>query len=192
MAHRGIAIDHPENAAVIAHLSRPAVIRDRAGAIRKLEQMLAERPDPTIARALEKLRNGIPDPPRLASQPAEGADRMALGTHPDIVDHLWAIGARLPTDCSWVAFRQPVLAHSVSGIIFGLGIGTLGYALRLPPALSAEAMASGATQTRTWTAPDGPRTYSLAKYGPDWWFGLWRTDEDERWSRAAYDYFGAM
>ena len=117
---------------------------------------------------------------------------MALGTHPDIVERLWAIGRALPTDCRWVAFRRPVLAHSRTGIIFGLGIGTLGYALRLPPPLGAEAAAAGASQTREWTGPEGPAVFSLADYGPDWWFGRWRADEDRRWSEAAYAHFGAM
>jgi hypothetical protein len=108
------------------------------------------------------------------------------------VERLWAIGRALPTDCCWVAFRRPVLAHSQTGIIFGLGIGTLGYALRLPPPIGAEARAAGASQTRAWTGPEGPAAFSLADYGPDWWFGRWRADEDRRWSHAAYAHFGAM
>ena len=98
----------------------------------------------------------------------------------------------MPTDCRWVAFHQPVLAHSATGVIFGLGVGTLGYALRLPPPIAAQAAAAGAAQTREWKGPDGPMRWSLADYGPDWWFGRWRKDEDARWSRAAYDHFGAM
>src|SRR5437868_5536930 len=83
-----------------------------------------------------------------------------------------------------------VIAHVVTGLIFGLGIGTLGYALRLPPQCAADAKASGATTTRNMIGADGPRIYSLRDYGSDWWFGVWRADEDARWSRAAYDHFG--
>lgn len=150
------------------------------------------RPNPAIAHSIYKLENNLPDPPKPPSEPPGSIDRMALGTHPDIVDHLWSIGRSLPRDCSWVAYRQPVLAHFVTGIIFGLGIGTLGYALRLPLHCAAQAEASGATKTRNIKGAEGPWTYSLSDYGSDWWFGIWRPEEDARWSRAAYDHFGAM
>jgi len=101
------------------------------------------------------------------------------------------IGRKLPTDCAWVAFRRPVLAHSETGIIFGLGIGTLRYALRLPPEFVREAQESGAQQTRSGLGLNKDETYSLTDYGPDWWFGRWREDEDRRWSLAAYVQFGA-
>lgn len=190
MTHRGIAIDHPANAAVIAQLSRPTIVHDRAGLIETLERLQEKHFSQVIDNALHRLRNDIPDPP-TPSEPPDGVNRFALGTHPDIVDRLWKIGRNLPTDCCWVVFRRPVLAHSETGIIFGLGIGTLGYALRLPPLIVAEAAASGATQMREWRGPKGPVTYSLAEYGPDWWFGRWHADEDRRWSQAAYAHFGA-
>ena len=192
MAHCGIAVDHPANAAVVARINRSLAIEDRPRLIRRIEEMLADRPDPAVARALQKLRDDTPDPPRPASEPPGSVDRMALGTHPDIVDHLWSIGRGLPTDCCWVSYRQPVLAHSMTGVIFGLGIGTLGYALRLPPLVAAEAATAGATRTRPCVSLDGPVTFSLDAYGPDWWFGLWRSEEDHRWSHLAYEHFGAV
>jgi hypothetical protein len=191
MDHCGIAVDHSANAAVIARMNRSPVIEDRPRLIRKIKAMLAKRPDPAVARALHRLQDDRPDPPQPPSESPGGVNRLALGTHPDIIDHLWSIGHGLPTDCSWVAFRQPVLAHSMTGIIFGLGIGTLGYALRLPPPVAAEAAAAGATRTHPCSSLDGPVTFSLDDYGPDWWFGLWRPDEDHRWSHAAYAHFGA-
>jgi hypothetical protein len=175
---------------VIACLTKPHVIADRPGLIQKLEALQQKRSSPAIARALFKLRNDIPDPPVPASEAPESINPMELGTHPDIVERLWKIGHMLPTDCAWVAFRRPVLAHSDTGIIFGLGIGTYGYALRLPPDCVRDAQASGAQQTRAVGAKKD-ETYSLSEYGPDWWFGRWREDEDRRWSRAAYGYFGA-
>ena len=188
--HRGIALAHPANAAVIARITRPVVI-DRPRLIARLAALQAKHPQPAIARALEKLRANIPDPPKPPSESPAGVDKMRLGTHPDIIDRLWSIGRALPTDCCWVAWRQPVLAHSVTGIIFGLGIGTLGYALRLPPAAATEAEAAGALRERRYRSVDGEATFALAEYGAGWWFGTWRADEDRRWSRAAYDHFGA-
>jgi hypothetical protein len=192
MTHRGIAIDHPANAAFVAHMSRPSIIHDRPGLIRALERLQEKCFSRAIDRALQRLRNDIPDPPTPPSEAPEGVNRLTLGAHPDIIDRLWKIGHELPSDCCWVAFRRPVLAHSESGIIFGLGIGTLGYALRLPPLISAEAMASGATQIRQWTGPEGPEAFALSDYGPDWWFGRWSAEEDRRWSNAAYAHFGAI
>jgi len=192
MTHCGIAIDHPANAALVAHMSRPTIIHDRPGLIHKLEDLQEKRFSPAIADALYRLRNDIPDPPRPASESPDSVNTLTLGTHPDIIDRLWKIGRELPTDCCWVAFHRPVLAHSETGIIFGLGIGTLGYALRLPPPIGAEAMASGVTQARQWSSAEGPQAFSLSQYGPDWWFGRWRVDEDRRWSHAAYAHFGAM
>jgi hypothetical protein len=191
MAHSGVALEHPDNAGVIARLNKPHVIADRPGLIRRLEQLQASQPSVAIDRVLFRLRNNIPDPPIPPSESPQSVNAMGLGTHPDIVEHLWNIGRKLPTDCAWVAFRRPVLAHSVTGIIFGLGIGTLGYALRLPPEFMPEARAFGAQQTRSGLGAKKDETYSLGDYGPDWWFGLWREHLDRRWSQVAYVYFGA-
>jgi hypothetical protein len=191
MAHCGVSLEHPDNAAVIARMTRPHVVADRPGLIQKLEELQARQPSDAVARVIFRLRNDIPDPPVPASEAPQSVDPMGLGTHPVIVERLWKIGRELPTDCAWVAFRRPVLAHAATGIIFGLGIGTLGYALRLPPECVREAQASGAQQARSGLGVKKDETYSLAEYGPDWWFGRWREDEDRRWSQAAYVYFGA-
>jgi hypothetical protein len=191
VAHRGVAVEHPANAVVIAQMTRPVVI-DRPRLIARLEALQAKHPQPAIARSLERLRNNIPDPPKPPSQAPEEVDPMQLGTHPDIIERLWKIGRALPTNCAWVAWRQPVLAHSVTGVIFGLGIGTLGYALRLPAAAGAEAEAAGSKRERRYRGSEGEAVLSLTEYGADWWFGTWRDEEDRRWTRAAYDYFGAM
>jgi hypothetical protein len=163
--------------------------RTAPGLIRKLEQLQEKQPSAAVERVLFRLRNDIPDPPVPASEAPESVNPMGLGAHPDIVERLWKIGRNLPADCAWVAFRRPLLAHAASGIIFGLGIGTLGYALRLPPDLAREAQASGAQQARARLGAKKDETYSLADYGSNWWFGRWREDEDRRWSQAAYAYF---
>src|SRR5215467_14255635 len=146
MAHCGVSLEHPDNAGVIARLSKPHVIEDRPGLIRKLEELQQKQPRAAVERVLFRLRNNMPDPPISASESPESVNPMGLGTHPDIVERLWKIGRNLPADCAWVAFRRSILAHPATGIIFGLGIGTLGYALRLPPECAREAQAAGAQQ----------------------------------------------
>jgi hypothetical protein len=193
MAHVGIAVDHPANAQVIARMSSPRVV-DRAALMRAIEARLERSYSAVLADSLKRLRAhdpAAPEPQRLPSQAPGTVDIMSLGTHPDIVDMLWKIGHSLPTDCAWVAYRQPVLAHSQTGVIFGLGVGTLGYGLRLPPDLSAKAKSDGAKFSRQLRGLDGERTFSLHDYGDDWWFGRY-APEDDAWARAAYDYFGAM
>jgi hypothetical protein len=170
-------------------LTKPPVI-DRVGLIQGLEDLQAKRPSVAVGRAIVRLRSNIPDPPAPPSESPDSVDTMRLGTHPDIVARLWKIGRNLPSDCAWVAFRRPVLAHSLTGIIFGLGIGTLGYALRLPPEVSHDAELSGAQQIRSGLGLNRDETFSLKDYGPDWWFGRWREEEDRNWSQAAYVYFG--
>jgi hypothetical protein len=191
MAHCGVSLEHPDNAGVIARLTKPHAIEDRPGLIRKLEQLQEKQPSAAVERVLFRLRHNIPDPPVPASESPQSVNPMGLGTHPDIVERLWKIGRSLPTDCAWVALRRPVLAHAATGIIFGLGVGTLGYALRLPPELAGEAEASGAQQARSGLGVKKDETYSLTDYGPDWWFGRWHEDEDRRWSQGAYVHFGA-
>jgi hypothetical protein len=191
MVHCGVSLEHPDNAAMIARLTKPYAIEDRPGLIRKLEELQGKHPSAAVERVLFRLRNNIPDLPVPASESPDSVNPMGLGTHPDIVERLWKIGRGLPTDCAWAAFRRPVLAHAATGIIFGLGISTLGYALRLPPDLAREAQASGAQQARSGLGAQKDETYSLSDYGADWWFGRWREDEDRHWSQAAYVYFGA-
>lgn len=188
MTHVGIALAHPKNAAVIARLAGPPVI-DRERAIRSIERLQARRFSAPLAKSLDRLRDPRPDPPQIPSQSPDAVDRMNLGTHPDIIERLWNIGRRLPTDCRWVAFGRPVLAHSRSGVIFGLGIGTFGYGLRLPPSLSGEALAGGAMFEMPYRGLDGPRVFTLRDYGEDWWFGRFAAGDDA-WASAAYDHFG--
>ena len=193
--HRGVALDHPANAAVLAALSAKRPAPDRAKVLHRLETLQAHSPDAQYAEAIRRFKSGAPEPPepeRLPSLPPGAVDPLQLGTHPDIIDRLWAMGRALPGDCRWISYRQPVLVHDVSGIVFGLGIGTLGFALRLPPTLWAEAGALGAKREANFQGFDGPEVLKLERYGPDWWFGRWEDARDMAWARAAYDHFGAM
>ena len=117
-----------------------------------------------------------------------------LGTHPDVVQRLWDdLDAALPARCRWVAHGAPVLAHAVTGVIFGLAGGTV-YALRLPRPELAAALGAGAEQVHHFPAYPAlgidASTVDLRELGPDWVFGRWDRNEPA-WCRAAFDAAGA-
>ena len=60
---------------------------------------------------------------------------MTLGTHPELVERLWdKLPIELPASARWVVGGRPVLMRRDSGVVFGIAIGTVFYALRLPEA----------------------------------------------------------
>jgi hypothetical protein len=110
-----------------------------------------------------------------------------LGTHPDLVERLWAqLNAGLPEDCRWVVYRTPVLMHPRSGAILAFGAGT-SYALWLPDDCLPAALRAGAEQVHTYI---GGRVLDLRTLGRGWVFGGWYPGEDE-WCLAAYRAAGA-
>ena len=117
-----------------------------------------------------------------------------LGTHPDIVQRLWHdLGGALPKDCKWVLYGTPVLVHHASGVVFGFAGGSQTYALRLPAAERATAIAAGAETTHHYPAYAelniAASKLDLARFGPEWVFGGWLKGEEE-WCRAAFDAAG--
>lgn len=192
MVHAGIAIDDPGNARVLAYLTRRPSREERQAAIATLVRLQETSGSEVMAKSIQRLADEAPDPPRLLSQSPDGVDLMTLGALPEIVERLWKLGRELPADCRWVAYRHAVLAHPVSGIIFGLALGTLGIVLRLPGAEAGPAVAAGAVQSLTYKAGRGTKTLSMLDYGPDWWFfGLGHGEASDKFVRAAYEHFGA-
>jgi hypothetical protein len=189
MSHVGIALDHPLNAEAIAYLTRRPSIEERQASVRSLELMLTKSNSPTLAKSLERLRSNAPDPPLTPSQSPDGVNLMSLGALPDIVERLWKVGRSLPTDFAWVAYRRAVLAHSQTGIIFGLAIGTFGIALRLPAAAEA-ARAEGGKQRLSYRAGPIEKIFSTLEFGPDWWL-FNPSGNTEALASAAYNHFGA-
>jgi len=120
--------------------------------------------------------------PELVADP-----HYTLGTHPDLVERLWdELGKALPEDCRAVFFGGPALVHPGTGIVFGFAGGTHTYALRLPDAERAAAIALGATRIKHY--PGAP-SLDLASIGEAWVFCGWYRGEDA-WVRAAYDLAG--
>lgn len=113
----------------------------------------------------------------------------SLGTHPDLVARLWdELGGVLPEDCRMVFCGMPVLMHPRSGVVFAFAGGTHTYALRLPVAQHAAALAAGATRIMRY--PVRQPDFDLAEIGPEWVFGRWFQAEPD-WCRAAHAFAGA-
>ncbi len=114
---------------------------------------------------------------------------MRLGTHPELVEHLWdKCGAVLPEQCEWVVYRQPALVHPKTGIVFAFATGVFEFAFRLPEDERKEALK---VITRAFfTYGDGSKRYA-AEIGPEWVFGDFAAPE-ERWCLAAYRFAGEV
>jgi hypothetical protein len=90
------------------------------------------------------------------------------GCHPDIVTVLWdRIGKSLPTDCRGLVYGTPVLAHSKSGVILAIGLGTA-CGLLLPGALATLAMEAGAKTVQRWST--GDEMDIQKEFGEGWFF----------------------
>jgi hypothetical protein len=189
MSHIGVAIDHPFNAQILAYLTRRPTAIERSRAIHSLEAMGATSLTPTLLGALQKLRDNKPDAARTPSQSPEGVSLMSLGALPDIVERLWKVGLALPTDCRWVAYQRAVLAHSTTGIIFGLAVGTFGIAMRLPQATGEMVEFSGAATKLPYRSGRQKRCLSALECGPDWRF-IVDPARAGAFALAAYIHFG--
>lgn len=137
------------------------------------------------ARFQPRLRAGVAEvlSPDDVARPYE-----SLGTHPDLVARLWdELGGCLPADCRRIFCGTPALMHPVTGIVFGFAGGTHTYALRLPDATRAAALAAGAERLKTY--PVNQPSFNLDDIGPEWVFGRWKSDEPA-WCLAAYEFAG--
>ncbi len=107
---------------------------------------------------------------------------FTLGTHPDCVERLWnTLADRLEEDSRWVIWGRPVLAHPVSGAIFGYGTGTV-YALRLDPNDFAEALTCGYRPQHVF---GNKSMLDVSLFGDTWVFGKWK-DEEKTWIQRAF------
>lgn len=93
-------------------------------------------------------------------------DVYGLGTHPDLVEHLWSLGeGARACACALEGVAAPLLAAPPTGVVLGLAGGTGTLALRLPQPELADALAlpgHGASVAY----PTGP--VLAAAIGPDW------------------------
>jgi hypothetical protein len=110
---------------------------------------------------------GVGNPQHAHTTPRSQVDMLSLGTHPDLVEHLWTLGAGLEGACACVVDRRsfPVLVHAGSGVIFALAGGTSTLAFRLPPA-ELESALEQPGYGREYRYPGS--TVRAADIGPDW------------------------
>ena len=99
---------------------------------------------PANQKALQYLTTRNPTAPLLAAPNSSLDPYFRLGSHPEIVEHLWKkLGPVLPADCRWIVCGTPALVDPGTGVLFAFALGTQ-YVLRLPPGLAAEAVTAGA------------------------------------------------
>ena len=130
----------------------------------------------------------IKPPPPLSQCLIEVDDPLyGLGTHPDIIEHLWKLDASLPRSCRWVFWGKPSLVHPETGVVFGVGFGTLGYVMRLPPSILE---AAAPDQAMIVITGNPGQTFDIGPAGPEWRFVRAHAPEAD-WCRAAFDFAGA-
>ena len=89
---------------------------------------------PANQRILAYLK--IAEPGKATVHTPKEVNWLSLGTHPDLVEYFWGLINVSHPECACVINERsnPLLAHPVSGVIFGLAGGTNTLAFRLPEA----------------------------------------------------------
>jgi len=192
MPHRGVAVDDPRNAGPIEFFRPKSVTRESLR--RTLTTILGDKDPADVESRIETTMQTIargpiaPNPP--VSQPLDAvADPwFGLGTHPDIVAALWDMDDSLPQRCRWVFWGGPSLVHPETGVVFAIGMGSIGIVFRLPPQVVASADPQVARVIQKFNRLP---TFDIGPAGPEW-----RLIGDEApralWCRAAYDFAGEI
>jgi hypothetical protein len=190
IAHRGISAADPRNAGPIEYF-RPKKVT-RASVRARLAPYYARRGEVELAAkvdaVIERIARGPtrPDPPMSQPLDAVADPWMGLGTHPDIIEEMWRLDDALPVRCRWVFWGGPALVHPVSGIVFAVGFGTVGFVVRLPQPLRAGAEPDCAAAV---LKGNPGQTFDISAAGPEWRFLRAKAPRME-WMRAAYDFAG--
>lgn len=144
---------------------------------KQIINLAADDPRNTGVIRCQLARLGRDGVPAIAGPDSAGSTPyMSLGSHPDIVERVWELGAALPVDCRCVFYGTPALVTPVSGIVLAAAWGTA-YLLRLPQEAVPLAIREGATTVMKWAG--GSRTDVSKEIGPDWVFGRWLKQEPQ-------------
>jgi hypothetical protein len=139
-----------------------------------------------IDNTMQKIARGpiAPNPPVSQSLEAVADPLYGLGTHPDIIMTLWHLDDSLPERCRWVFWGGPALVHPETGVVFAIGMGTIGIVVRLPPHVIASADPELARVVQKFNrAP----TFDIGPAGPEWRL-IAQVAPRALWCRAAYDF----
>ncbi len=189
--HRGVAEQDLRNSGPIAFFKPIAVTAESAR--ERLKRNLPKSSPADIERRVQQVMTRIAagpvkPPPPLSQSLAEVDDPYyGLGTHPDIIEHMWKLDGLLPQRCRWVFWGHPSLVHPQTGIVFAVGFGTIGYVMRLPQPILDTATSD---QARVVVTGNPGQTFDISPAGPEWRFVNSRAPEAE-WCQAAYAFAGA-
>jgi len=135
--HCGVAAGDPRNRGPIAYFKPKKVTEESARELltRALPRASAAQIETRVHQVMRRISVGPIKPPAPVSQSLEEVDdpHYGLGTHPDIIEHIWKLDLSLPQKCRWVFWGKPSLVHPRTGVVFVVGFGTIGYVMRLPP-----------------------------------------------------------
>jgi hypothetical protein len=190
MQHRGVALDDSRNAGPIAFFAPKEVTRDSLR--QRLEvAMRGKSPadvETAVDRVLAKIARGPirPDPPVSQSLEEVADPWHGLGTHPDIIEIMWKLDDELPKRCRWVFWGRPALVHPDTGVVFAVGIGTIGHVIRLPPQVLKTA---DPRHAMTIVSRNAGQSFDIGPAGPEWRFVSAHAREVE-WCHLAYEFAG--
>jgi hypothetical protein len=130
---------------------------------------------------------GIARPELAHATAAADADRLVLGAHPDLVDHLWSLLGDEASECACVVDGRsfPLLVSPRSGVIFALAGGTSTLAFRLPQPELAEALAVSGYGAE-YRYPSGP--VRAAEIGDGWALVRRFGDRNRVWCARALEH----
>jgi len=188
MPHCGVAVDDPRNAGPIEFFRPKPVTRESLR--RTFTAILGDKDPADVESRIEKTMQTIargpiaPDPPVSQSLDAVADPWYGLGTHPDIIEALWDMDDSMPQRCRWVFWGGPALVHPETGVVFAIGMGTIGIVFRLPPHVIASADPQLARVVQKFNrAP----TFDIGPAGPEWRL-IAHEAPRTLWYCAAYDF----
>ena len=178
VGHPGILADDPRNHGPI-ELLRPVELTP-SELQERIETIAARVRNPiTKASILERAARVPttvfrPAPPLSVAAGAFTWNDLAYAAHPDLVIAIQNDNKTLPEDCLCLFWGRPALVHPSTGVVFGVAIGSIGIAGRIPPA------------TGDVTRHIGSR-FDLSLAGPEWCF---IEPNNDRWCAIAYEEAG--
>jgi hypothetical protein len=133
----------------------------------------------TKARILERAKKVPttrfrPSPPMSRAPGAYSWNELAYAAHPDLVIAIRRLNTALPEDCLCLFWGRPALVHPLTGVVFGLAIGSIGIAARISSAGNGDLMSYRRSR----------KSFDLRSAGPNW---ALVDPRDDRWCGPAYE-----